>query len=122
MTATHVIEALVGFFTFLLAVFVIRIFLAPSWTPTTSSEDAPLAQPEYPAPAPERVPPDHAPRHAPGRAPTFTPDARSPMPPAYRPYTPRHVPVQPPSDGGGGGRPKISGSPPWGPAPRPPDY
>jgi hypothetical protein len=120
MAATHFIYGLLAFFTFLLVGFVLAIISAPSWTAATSAEGEPLAQPDYPVPAPEPVRPDHPPRHAPGHAPAFTPDAGSPLPPVYRAYTPRHLPVQPPSDGGG--RPKVSGSPPWGPAPRPPGY
>jgi hypothetical protein len=120
MTATHIIDGLLAFFTLLLVGFVLTIVRAPAWTGTASGESEQLAQPEYPLPAPEPVRPDHPPRHAPGHAPAFTPEAGSPMPPVYRAYTPRHLPVQPPSDGGG--RPKVSGTPPWGPAPRPPGY
>src|SRR5258707_3913471 len=112
MTATHIIGALVGFFTVLLALFVLTIVLGPSWTPTTSGEGAPLADPEYPAPMPQPVrpgpvQPDHAPRHAPGHAPAFTPDSGAPLPPVYRAYTPRHLPVQPPNDRAS--RPQVSG-------------
>jgi hypothetical protein len=120
MQATHIIEGLVAFFTLLLVGFVLTIVRSQAWIAAPSAESEPLAQPEFPAPGPEPVRADHAPRHAPGREPAFTREAVSPLPPVYRAYTPRHLPVPQASDNSG--RPKVSGSPPWGPAPRPPGY
>jgi hypothetical protein len=117
--ASEGIAALWAFLTLLLAGFLGTIIRAPSWTGTSSAEAVTPAETGYEFPAPELVRQEHAPRHAPGHAPGSAPDAA--LPPAYRSYTPRHVPLQPVA-GQGTNRPKISGSPPWGPAPRPPDY
>ncbi|MGO8960130.1 MAG: hypothetical protein ACLQFR_22580 [Streptosporangiaceae bacterium] len=114
------IEALWALLALLLAGFVVTIIRAPSWTGTSSAEADSLEESEYDFPPPEPVRHEHAPRHAPGRAPAHAQDAMSAMPPAYRAYTPRHIPVQPTSQSTA--RPKVTGSPPWGPAPRPPDY
>ena len=119
--AAEGVTGLWGFLALLLAGFVVTIIRAPSWTGTSEADAATLAQPEYDTPAPEQVRHDHGPRHAPGHAPVRVPEAVDPLPnPAYRSYTPRHVPVQ--QTGQGMGRPKVSGAPPWGPAPRPPGY
>ena len=120
MSMADGLAALWALLALLLAGFVITIIRGPSWTGTSSAEAAALAQPEHDTPAPEQVRHDHAPRHAPGRAPAHAQDAIAPLPSPYRAYAPRHIPVQPTSQGAA--RPKVSGSPPWGPAPRPPDY
>ena len=119
--AAESIAGLWAFLGLLLAGFVITIVTAPPWTATPSADAGTLAPPEYDTPAPEQVRHDHAPRHAPGHAPARVQEAADPLPnPAYRSYSPRHVPVQQGSQGMG--RPRVSGAPPWGPAPRPPGY
>ncbi len=119
--AAEGIAGLWAFLALLLAGFVISIIRAPSWSGTAPADSATLADLEFDAPAPEQVRHDHAPRHAPGHAPAHAQDVVVPLPgPARRAYTPRHIPVQPSSQDAT--RPRVSGSPPWGPAPRPPDY
>ncbi len=117
--AADSIAGLWAFLALLLAGFMVTIIRAPSWTGTSSAEAATLAEPEYDSPAPDQVKHEHAPRHAPGHAPAREQGAA--LAPAYQPYTPRHVPVQTTASQGNA-RPKVVGSPPWGPAPRPPDY
>lgn len=109
------ILAVLGILVLLLVMSIIAIIRQPRWLPEAADEDA-AADPEAPAAA------------APGtRQPAGQEVSRSAQPAGamaaamagQADYPPRHIRDAEPGFSTAG-RPKVTGGPPWGPAPRPP--
>jgi hypothetical protein len=121
------------FLTLLLVTFVGAVIVAPSAPPGSGSPEAPAGEAPAPPGLEAPMPPVHAPM----------PPAHAPMPPAHAPVPPAPLPRRqplttataagttrwsdasaatnaPPPVYNGVRPPKVSGSPPWGPAPKPP--
>ena len=122
MTHAALMNAVLFFFllflTLLLVTFVGAVIVAPSAPPGSGSPEAPAG--EAPAPAGLEAP---TPVHAP--VPSAPLPRRRPLTTATAAGTTRWSDAgaateAPPPVYNGVRRPKVSGSPPWGPAPRPP--
>jgi len=122
-------DSLVGFLAFLvllLAMTLIAIIrIKPPERGSVAEEpvEAPVPMPHFRAP--ELPTPDYGPR----RVPSVPESGQRRIPPEPLPvrpvgqqtgYTARHAPGAVPGQGTAA-RPRVSGGPPWGPAPRPPD-
>ena len=120
MTHAALVNAALVFFlalvTLLLVMFIGAVIAAPSASPGSSA----TPEGEAPAPLPRRQPPATAPAR-----PAALPRRRPPLSAANAADTVRWSDADPATDlpvsvYNGVRRPKVSGSPPWGPAPKPP--
>ncbi|MGA3154577.1 MAG: hypothetical protein ACLP70_21315 [Streptosporangiaceae bacterium] len=109
--------AALGLLVLLLAMSLLTIIRQPRWLPGAPEDDG-AADPGRPDPAPLRsTPPAAAEAALPSRAAAAAPVAASAAKTGEARYPARHVRYPEPGYGPG---PRVSGGPPWGPAPRPP--
>jgi hypothetical protein len=103
------------FLTLLLVTFVGAVIVAPSAPPGSASPEAPVDEAPAPAGLEAATPPVQAPVPLPHRRPLTTATAAG----TTRWSDAGAVTNAPPSAYNGVRRPKVKGSPPWGPAPKP---
>jgi hypothetical protein len=104
------------FLTLLLVTFVGAVIVAPSAPPGTGSPEAPAGEAPAPPGLEAPMPPVHAPVPLPRRQPLTTATAAG-----TTRWSDASAPTNaPPPVYNGVRRPTVSGSPPWGPAPKPP--
>jgi len=119
---TDGIPGMLALLVLLLLAMLVAVFRLPPWTPQGREEDEQSLQvpaaTDRPAPvphAPHAPPVPHYPHPPPAPPAPHDPDAA--RRPGQTGYRARHGPGHPP---GTDDPPKVTGSPPWGPAPRPP--